>query len=396
MIGKPTVSLCILITLSLFLSSAAGNIVLTDNFNYPDGPLVSVSDGKWKTHSGTAGQVEVVQGSSQLSQRTSEDVSAALAGGPIGPLQSLALYAGFTISFTALPTGANGGYFAHFKDTTPTLGIRGRVFASTNGAAAGKFRLGISAASNNATALWPHDLSLHTPYRVVCRLSLGNASATLWLQPGAETDPATTATDEATPKTAAAFAFRQSLSSGSGMGELTIDNLIVATTFAEACAAATPPTIVAQPEDVVATAGTDVTLRAQASGTPPLSYQWLFNGVELPQATNPALELRAIAESNAGVYEVLVRNGGGVVRSAPATLTVQPAPLTLSIGRQPGTAIQLHWIAQPDQVYSVWVSDSPATESFWPIAGGLSFNDGSGQFDDATDMPVRFYRISCP
>ena len=61
-------------------------------------------------------------------------------------------------------------------------------------------------ATNAATSMLARDLELNTVYHLTCRMLLGNNSSTLWLQPNAETDPGATSTDEATPKTAAAFA----------------------------------------------------------------------------------------------------------------------------------------------------------------------------------------------
>ena len=54
----------------------------------------------------------------------------------------------------------------------------------------------------------------------------------------------------------------------------------------------------------------------------PLSYQWQFNGIELPGATSPRLVL---GFAGAGVYRVTVTNSIGVATSADATL--QPIPI---------------------------------------------------------------------
>ena len=395
MLGNWTVSILSPLVL-LPLVYAHGSVVFSDDFSYPDGPLVTVSDGRWKTHSGTVGQVEVVSGQISLSQKKSEDVNAPFPDGPIGPIQALAMYAGFKVNFSTLPTGANGTYFAHFKDTTATTGLRCRIFASTNGAPSGSFRLGIAAATNTATSMLARDLELHTVYQVTCRMLLGNNSSTLWVQPNAETDPGTTSTDEATPKPAVAFAFRESLAGG-GMGELTVDDLVVATTFAEVhpAAPASPPLIVIQPLDQTVVQGTDVVLTTQASGTAPVSYQWFFNGTVLPLATDPVLRLTHVSEENAGVYEVRASNRAGSVTSTPATLTIEPAVLTLAIQQIGPSGIELHWTAERGAGYSVWAADSPTAEYF-VVAEGLAFPDGCGLFEDWFIEAERFYRLSCP
>jgi hypothetical protein len=221
--------------LGSFLAASAiqASVLLSDDFSYPDGPLVRVGAEKWTTHSGTAAQIEVRNGQILLSQKQTEDVSALLQSELPGTTVVATLYARFKATFSSLPTGVNGAYFAHFKDAALTTGFRCRLFATTNSAAAGCFRLGISAAASAATAILPEDLQLQTPYTIVCRMAVTNNVSTLWLNPSSETDFGITSTDEAATKTAAAFAFRESLSSGAGMGELAIDDLVVATTFGE-------------------------------------------------------------------------------------------------------------------------------------------------------------------
>ena len=115
------------------VAGAHAEVLFSDNFTYPDGPLVTIAGARWSTHSGTAGQVEIVSGAIGLTQSKSEDVSAMLAGQPYLASSNAVLYARCVVSFQSLPKGPNGGYFAHFKDDA--TGFRGRVFATTNGAA---------------------------------------------------------------------------------------------------------------------------------------------------------------------------------------------------------------------------------------------------------------------
>jgi hypothetical protein len=64
-------------------------------------------------------------------------------------------------------------------------------------------------------------------------------------------------------------------------------------------------------------------LRVTATGTRPLSYQWLKDGVEIPNAINRALVIPHAQASDAGSYSVSISNVGATVESVPAALTVE-------------------------------------------------------------------------
>ena len=72
-----------------------------------------------------------------------------------------------------------------------------------------------------------------------------------------------------------------------------------------------PPAILSQPASLIYRVGTNAALTAVASGAPPLSYQWLFNGAVLPGATCSLLSLANIQPNNAGQYAVAVSNSFG-------------------------------------------------------------------------------------
>lgn len=315
--------------IGLMAWSLPAAILLDEPFTYPDGPLISVSGGRWVNHSGTAGQVDVSAEVITLTENESEDVNAALGGGPYAADSGVVLYAKFTVRFTALPSGA-GTYFAHFKDAG--TGFRGRVFASTTGAAEGKFRVGIAEAGSTPT-LFERDLSLDTDYAVIVRYDVATAASALWVDAAAESDPSVSATDDGAPITVVAFALRQSLSSGNGMGTLVLDDLRVATSFAELFGSTPeePPQILTQPQSQTVAEGSSVTFSVVAAGTPPLSYQWQRNQDDLPGAVNASLTLNPVTVADAGAYRVIVSNAFGVAVSDEATLTVTPRTVVTNI-----------------------------------------------------------------
>jgi len=201
-------------------------LVLGDDFSYPDGSIITNSGFFWNAHSGATGQTQVIQGRLSLSSTNSEDISALLTNVPYAPGGGYVFYARFLVNFSALPgASASGEYFAHFREFTGGI-FRGRVFASTSGAAPGSYRIGV-ANGGFTTVFFPRDLLPGAPYVVIVRYNNDTAQTTLWINPAAETSPGVTATDPASPITIYTYAFRQS----SGIGTLTVDDLKIGTTF---------------------------------------------------------------------------------------------------------------------------------------------------------------------
>lgn len=303
-------------------------ILLADTFSYADGALTTNSSFAWNTHSGTAGQTQVAAGKVQLlsSSGQTEDVNALLSGQPYAAAGSTnVFYASFTVRFTALPT-AGGDYFAHFNTGST---FRARIWALTGGATAGALRLGISSTTSTLNATNTTELNLNTDYRVVSRLANTNCIGTLWVNPAAETDPSVSTSEGTATASVSAYAFRQPGSTG--FGTLTVDNLIVGTTFDDvvtnAPAITNPPVITTQPTNQTATVGDTITFTVVATGNPPPTYQWQFNSANLPGETNTSLTLPGVTTNHSGSYLVVVSNSVALTNSQTATLTVNtPAP----------------------------------------------------------------------
>lgn len=104
---------------------------------------------------------------------------------------------------------------------------------------------------------------------------------------------------------------------------------------------ATPVTLTAQPASKTLPAGTNAIFSVGAAGTPPLSYQWSFNGTNLPGATGASLALHDIQAGATGTYRVTVSNDYGgqsstnfslVVTSAAPVLLTQPIAQQMLVG----------------------------------------------------------------
>jgi hypothetical protein len=86
---------------------------------------------------------------------------------------------------------------------------------------------------------------------------------------------------------------------------------------------AAAPSILQQPVNNVATTNEDIAFGVVANGTPPLTFQWLFNGAALTGATNSSLLMTNLAVTQSGNYSVTVANSVGSVTSSNATLVVE-------------------------------------------------------------------------
>ena len=83
------------------------------------------------------------------------------------------------------------------------------------------------------------------------------------------------------------------------------------------------PAITSQPTNQVVCLGTPVTFTVTASGSN-LTYQWGKNGVPIADATKKSYTIPAVAESDAGNYDVLVTSEAcaSTLASTAATLTI--------------------------------------------------------------------------
>lgn len=96
----------------------------------------------------------------------------------------------------------------------------------------------------------------------------------------------------------------------------------------------TPPTITTQPASGFGALGEDFEFSVAATGTAPVTYQWLLNGAGLPGETNTVLLLTNLTFVQSASYAVVVANAAGTIVSSNVTLTVQTnAPRRLGTGR---------------------------------------------------------------
>ena len=333
-----------MLALGLLTFSASASVLLQENFDsYAPGPLTNQT-AVWVAHSGAAPINIVADPTSasanalQVSQALAQDVHANLdtnktyadititnttfsTNGAIvttnfiysyafSPSNSVStLYSSYTIYVTSVPVGNSETYFGHFYVDSSTF--KGRLFLVTNGVAApGSFRIAIQNTGAAVTNTIPVDLSANTAYTLVTRYVLSTGSNTVWLNPKSETS-ITNATplDAASTGNILAYAFRQSASEGI----VDVDNLVTGTRFADVVpGSVNPPTILTQPQDVNAFAGSSVVFNTLAAGDDTLGYQWfsITNGVTngITGASGRTLALASLTTNQTGsIYCVVTK-----------------------------------------------------------------------------------------
>jgi Leucine-rich repeat (LRR) protein len=87
-----------------------------------------------------------------------------------------------------------------------------------------------------------------------------------------------------------------------------------------------PPAIAVQPGSATNIAGTTANFSVSATGTPPPSYRWQFNGLAIGDATASTLSLNNVQPPDAGNYTVAITNVAGAITSAIASLTIWVPP----------------------------------------------------------------------
>jgi hypothetical protein len=158
---------------------------------------------------------------------------------------------------------------------------------------------------------------------------------------------------------AATLSLSRITSTEAGSYDVVVTNLAGSATSTAATLTVTPlpvaPTINTQPTPLSVMVGSTARFTVIATGTPAPTYQWRKAGVPLlgnSSSTTATLLLDNITASDAGSYDVVVSNSAGVITSAPARLTVNPASATVQIN-----ALNATYDGAP---HAVIVNTSPA------------------------------------
>jgi len=177
----------------------------------------------------------------------------------------------------------------------------------------------------------------------------------------------------ALPDATAVFVLTNVQPVDSGVYSVLVSNAYGSALSAEATLIVTdsPPYIVVQPvgqqSNITVQAYSTVTMRVIARGSEPIWYQWRFNGVDIPGATNATLVLTNVTVDKTGYYSVLVSNPFGQTNSAKAYLSVvQVYVLPYMPSDLPAALSNVIAIAAGE--YHVLALKADGTVATWPMS----------------------------
>jgi hypothetical protein len=125
------------------------------------------------------------------------------------------------------------------------------------------------------------------------------------------------------------------------------------------------PSVTSQPASQSATAGQKATFSVTASGTAPLSYQWMKAGKPIAGASSSTYETPATATADSGSqFAVIVSNSAGNVTSNAAILTVNTTPIVITVNPNNATVI-----AGSTQQFVGNVTGASNTAATWSVSG---------------------------
>ena len=166
-----------------------------------------------------------------------------------------------------------------------------------------------------------------------------------------------------------------------------------------------PPTIQNAPVDQVLPPGATATFKVLATGTPPLTYQWRFNGNNLAAATNNTLAV-SVLPANEGAYSVIVSNLFGATTTLNAALNPQlrilPSAVVngtfaIYLADADGTAVATNRASRVSLYTSTNLTLPPSAWTLLPNpvvpsgtqlrADGFSVTNAFSQFFKAVEIP---------
>jgi hypothetical protein len=137
----------------------------------------------------------------------------------------------------------------------------------------------------------------------------------------------------------------------------------VAALYQQSSTANSPPAISTQPSGQSLLVGQSFQLNVIASGSSPLSYQWLKSGAVIAGATASSYSVASASTADTGAYTVTISNAFGSATSSTATVTVTTPPLQAPVFTQQPASIAK--TVGSSHSFSVSVTGYPAPSLQW-------------------------------
>ena len=146
-----------------------------------------------------------------------------------------------------------------------------------------------------------------------------------------------------------------------------------------------PPVITTNlPLALTAPLGTNVTLSLVVTGSPPMCYQWYFNGIAIPNANTNPLVVTNFQYSSAGTYSVAINNAVGGTNAAVSLLVSPLSTAMLPVATNANVVEVSFGLATDGTNYLVGFSSGTnvcvqlISSNGTPIGSALTLGGGAG------------------
>ncbi len=190
-----------------------------------------------------------------------------------------------------------------------------------------------------------------------------------WMENGNPVSGATSSSYTTPSETTADNNAQFSVMVANGIGSTISTSAILTVTAATGTPTSAAPSITTQPASQTVTVGQSATFSVAATGTAPMTYQWMKNGTPISGATSSSYTTpsETTADNNAQ-FSVMVANGIGSAISSSATLTVTAGTGTgaVALSISPTSASVS---ASGMQSFTATVTGTSNTAVTWSLSG---------------------------
>ena len=152
------------------------------------------------------------------------------------------------------------------------------------------------------------------------------------------------------------------------------------------------PSIISQPANIIASSGRSATFNIIVSGSPPLFYQWRYNGQNIYGANGASFTIPAISPTNSGSYSCIIFNSAGSAESAaatlsvvfPPTITTHPADVKVFIRPDPASA------PTTNAIFTAFATSTTLIRYQW-LVNGVAIAGATNPSVTITNVQVNHY-----